>query len=172
MDAAVFAEIVFILCCVYALAVPTDKFSRFLGKNLNRSILWIGFLFPLFMMVGSLIYSEIIGYAPCLLCWYGRVMIYPQVVLFGIALWKKDRMILPYITGLTVVALIIALYHTIITITGESPLPCSSNGVSCLTRYVYDFGFISIPFMELSAVVSLFFAIMVSKRYQKTQIWK
>src|SRR5437763_1991863 len=39
----------------------------------------------------TLFYSEVLGIAPCSLCWLQRVFLYPQVVLFAIAWWKKDR---------------------------------------------------------------------------------
>ncbi len=118
-------------------------------------------------MVSSLIYSDVIGYPPCLLCWYARIAFYPMVLMFAMALFKKrDRGILDYCLGLTTFGIIITGYHTWTNIVGYSPLPCAAT-VSCLTRYVYEYGFITIPFMGLMGFITLFLALLAAKRFKK-----
>lgn len=98
----------------------------------------------------SLIYSDVIGYPPCKLCWLQRIFFYSQVVLFATALIKRFpvRDVLTYGFNLSLIGFLIATYHTFITFTGISPLPCDAV-VSCTTRYVMEFGFITIPTMSL-----------------------
>src|SRR5690625_5864872 len=50
-------------------------------------IIWTQSLLAVF---GSLFYSEVIGYIPCELCWYQRILMYPLIIIYGTALIKKD----------------------------------------------------------------------------------
>src|SRR4051812_46409724 len=50
----------------------------------------------------TLFYSEVLGIAPCSLCWLQRIFLYPQVVLFAIAYWKKDRNVALYSIALSI----------------------------------------------------------------------
>src|SRR3989344_6213044 len=56
----------------------------------------ISFLIALTSMLGSLFYSEVAGYGPCKLCWYQRILMYPLVLLFGLALLRKRKDITDY----------------------------------------------------------------------------
>ena len=82
-----------VLLVVLVIAVLTRaKIINFLG---NHAIL-AGLVVSLTAVIGSLFYSEIVGYTPCVLCWWQRVFLYPQVILFALALWKKDRGVFKY----------------------------------------------------------------------------
>ena len=168
MATGVLISIAAILGLVYTLALPTDGFSRkvsgFVGKKANV----LGFLISVAAMVSSLVYSDVIGYPPCLLCWYARTMFYPQVFMYALALKKRDRGILDYSLLLTIVGMVITGYHYIAETVQYSPLPCSATGVSCLTRYVYEFGFITIPFMGLIGFTTLLFVVLVARKSQKS----
>ena len=170
MIAGVFAGLVYIMGLIYTLILPGDKFSKAMSGFVSKNILVIGFLLSLAAMVSSLVYSDIIGYPPCMFCWYARVMFYPQVFLFGRALLKKDQNILPYATILTVLGFVITVYHSIIQIVGESLVPCAVSGVSCLTRDVYVFGFITIPFMGVVGFGALLFSLLVTRSHHKKNI--
>ncbi len=167
MCIGVFIGILVIMKLIYALALPNDKFSKIISDFVRKHILVIGFVISLSALVCSLVYSDVIGYPPCMLCWYARVMFYPQVFLFGRALWKKDRNILPYALILTTLGLIITTYHSIIQITGEGLVPCTVGGVSCVTRDVFMFGFITIPFMGAVGFAVLFLSLLVAKKSSK-----
>src|SRR3989338_190832 len=69
------------------------------------------FLVALFATLGSLFYSEIAHYTPCLLCWYQRIFKYPQVFLLGLGLVKRDKNIADYSLLLSVIGGILAAYH-------------------------------------------------------------
>lgn len=155
------------LVFIYVLIFPKDGFSKSIASFVAKHILLIGFLISIAALFGSQIYEHVIGYPPCLLCWYARIAIYPQVILYGIALYKKERVILPYAMSLTIAGLIISGYHSVVTVVGESPLPCSIGGVSCLTRFVYQFGFISIPLMVFVCFAFLFLSALVAKKAAK-----
>ncbi len=108
-------------------------------------------------MLGSLALSDILGLEPCKLCWYQRVAIYPQVLLFGLALWWKDNTITRYTVPLSVTGLMISLYHYYLQFGGSALTPCSVGGysVSCSNRSIIEFDYITIPMMSITAFAYL-----------------
>ena len=170
MSIAILIMLGCIVVLIFALLFPEFSFSKKILAFTQKYVLAIGFFISFGALCASLVYSNVIGYAPCLLCWYGRVAFYPQVVLYGVALRKKDFSVLTYSLWLTTIGTIIAAYHYTTESIGYSPLPCSANGVSCLTRYVYEFGFISIPFMELVPFVLLLIIVLIARKAYKTKV--
>lgn len=98
---------------------------------------------------GSLIYSEFLGYAPCKLCWFQRIFIYPQAIIAIIALYTKDTKALKYILALSIIGIFLSINHYFLQMTGSSLLPCSAIGQneSCGGTYTKRFGYITIPLM-------------------------
>ncbi len=135
-------------------AVLIDRKSMFV-QFIAKHSLKLGFIFSIVGVIGSLIYSNVIGYPPCMFCWYARIFLYPQMFLYGLALYHKDELVYRYTKILTILGIIFGTYHYITEMIGSAPIPCSAGGVSCLTRYVFLFGFVSIPFMVLSIFVLL-----------------
>ena len=170
MAAGVFIGIAIILGFIYTLALPMDGFSRAVSAFVRKHANLLGFLIALAAMVSSLVYSDYIGYPPCLLCWYARTLFYPQVFMFGLALKKRDRSIWDYSLFLSVLGMVLTCYHFLTDMFQYSPLPCTVNGVSCLTRYVYMFGFITIPFMGFIGFTMLFLTILVAKKATKNVV--
>lgn len=153
-----------VLVLAYALLMADTDIGRSALAFVRKYILGIGFVVSLSAVVSSLVYSEIIGFPPCLFCWYARVFFYPQVVLFSIALWRRDRSILPYALALSVIGLAISTFHYLIESFQYSPIPCAAGGVSCLTRYVYEYGFITIPLMGLVGFAVMVVALLAARR--------
>jgi disulfide bond formation protein DsbB len=132
------------------------------GRNIfhvlsSKALLW-GLLIALAAVGGSLFYSEVVGFEPCVLCWWQRLFIYPQLVLFVVALWKRDRAVFKYSAALAALAGIVALYHSYVYWGGSSILPCTALGGACSKIYVYAFGYITIPAMSLT--VALYFLML------------
>jgi disulfide bond formation protein DsbB len=132
------------------------KFVSWIEKN----ALQISFIASFLGMTGSLIYSEIVKFPPCALCWYQRILMYPQVFITLVALTKKFKTeVWYYLRVLSGFGGIIALYHFIIKMTGTSPFPCSAfsvNGVDCTKQLVVEFGYINIPMMAFSIFLFIF----------------
>lgn len=108
-------------------------------------------------MVGSLFFSEIMKLPPCSMCWYQRIALYPLVVIFGVALWQEDPTHRRYSVPLIVIGFVLAAYHNLLYygVVSDSITPCS-QGVSCTTKQLDLFGFVSIPLMSLVSFVVLF----------------
>lgn len=136
---------------------------------IKKNVTWIGFAILFAAVAGSILYSNVIGYPPCDLCWWQRIFMYSTFVLFFTALIRKEKIILPYANVLIALGGIIALYHSLTYYTGVSPLPCSAT-VSCLAHYVNQFGFVSIPLMSFSIFFLLFALILLSKKADKISL--
>lgn len=123
------------------------KYALYLGDY----IFPLGFLTTLGGMFLTLFYSEVLHYAPCDLCWYQRVFLYPQVFLFAYAWYKKDRAVLPYTLILSLCGLVVATYHHFLQMGYDLLKPCSSApfAVDCAKPSFIEFGFVTFPFMAI-----------------------
>lgn len=103
---------------------------------------------------GSLFFSEVLKYIPCELCWYQRIMMYPLVILLGIASAKKDYRMSCYVSVLSSIGGLISLYHYLIQkVPALHDLGSACGIVPCNTDYINWFGFITIPFLALIAFI-------------------
>ncbi len=127
----------------------------------------LGFLVSLMAITGSLFYSEIVGYTPCVLCWWQRIFLYPQIILFIIALRKRDRGVFKYSVALASFAGVFALYHSYVYAGGKSLLPCTALGGACSKVYVYAFkGLVTIPSMSLTIVIAFILLYIANKLHE------
>jgi disulfide bond formation protein DsbB len=142
---------------------PADKFLNFLG----RQAVGLAFLVAVIATLASLFYSEIAGYPPCWLCWWQRLALFPQVILLGLALIKKENSVIDYSLTLLSGGILVALYHNYLSWGGSTLTACtaSASGVSCLARYVFEFNYITIPLMSLSAFLLLILLLIVKRFY-------
>lgn len=127
--------------------------------------LYLAWVVSLVATGGSLYMSEILGYAPCKLCWLQRICMYPLVLLLGRAAIRGDRRIVGYALPLAVIGGCISLYHY-----GEQKvpgmaklLPCSI-GVPCNEDYLDWFGVITIPLMALVAFILISLILWLGSR--------
>ncbi len=150
---------------VILLSVLLKIKSRLLGF-LWRNALKTCFVVALTATLGSLYFSEVAGFEPCKLCWYQRILMYPQVLLYGLALWKKEKHIVPYGLLLSAVGAVIAGYHYLLQIGVVPSLVCDAVGysVSCSQRFVMTFGYITIPMMALSAFLVIIALLMTIRK--------
>jgi disulfide bond formation protein DsbB len=136
---------------------------------LEKYGLLFAFLITAGAAVASLYYSEIVGWAPCTLCWYQRIFIYPSAVVLGIAWRRNDRQIYRYAGPLLLIGATIALYHYLYQNFSFIPTVCRIDGASCKQDYVRAFGFVSIPLMSL--VGCLFAWVMVEFAREGDKKW-
>lgn len=130
--------------------------------------LWIGFLLSLGAVASSLFYSEILGIAPCGLCWLQRVFLYPQVLLFTLAIWKGDRLVADYSIALSIFGSVVALYQHYLQMGGTSILPCPAvaTGADCARRFLFEFGYITFPLMSFSIFAFLIIMMLFVRKAQ------
>ncbi len=123
------------------------------------------FLISLAGMAGSLTY-QFIGFVPCPLCWYQRILMYPIAIMSFVALMKrKATEIWDYALVLSIIGGLIALWHNIEKFLGKDVLACDVIGVSCLQNYVKVFGFVDIPVMSLAFFVVIILMTLNKRRF-------
>lgn len=129
----------------------------------NRYGFYLGFIVAVSSMALSLFYSEVVGYAACELCLIQRYFIYPQVLILGLIIWWKEKKQLVNLSGvLASIGIFVSTYHIYIENGGASNLACSNyaeGSVTCAARYVFEFGYITVPVMALTA--QLFIIILI-----------
>ncbi|MFD2683006.1 disulfide oxidoreductase [Bacillus seohaeanensis] len=122
--------------------------------------------------LGSLYFSEIMKYEPCHLCWYQRIIMYPMVIILGIAYVKKDFKLALYSAVLSGIGILVSLYHYSIqkiTLLSESAPACGR--VPCTGEYINWFGFVTIPFLALTAFIIIFISsLIVIKAIRKVKM--
>ncbi|MFZ3578678.1 disulfide oxidoreductase [Virgibacillus sp. DJP39] len=111
----------------------------------------------LIALLGSLFFSEVMGYIPCELCWYQRILMYPLVIIYGTAMVKKDMSIaLPGLI-LSGIGMFVSIYHYLIQ---KVPALHENSGacgiIPCNSEYVNYFGFVTIPFLAGTAFILIF----------------
>src|SRR3989344_3185671 len=144
------------------------KENKFLGF-IDKHYLTLGFILSLFASLFSLVYSEIIGFLPCVLCWYQRIFLFPLVFIFGSAIWHRDRKIVKYTLPLLCIGFLISVYQNFFYYFGNgSSIPCDASGVSCYQRLISEFGgYISIPMLALTSFLALITVLLVAHFYKK-----
>lgn len=147
------------------------KKNKFL-EYVNTHFLALSFFISLLASVFPLVYSEIIHFLPCYLCWWQRVFMFPLVLMFGIAFWDKDRRVIRYALPIVCAGFLISVYQNFFYYFGEnSNLPCDASGISCYQRLVSEFGgYISIPMLALTAFFALLTLLAVAHFYRKNII--
>lgn len=100
---------------------------------------------------GSLFMSEVLGWQPCLLCWYQRIFMYPLALILPIGIIRRDRGLHLYVLPLALLGAPISLYHYLLIKTNLFPPPPCTVGAPCTVDYIDWLGFINIPFMALTA---------------------
>jgi len=117
---------------------------------------------------GSLFYSEVAGYNPCKMCWLQRIFMYPQAIILPLAHIWNDKKIFRYTLPLSVLGLILAIYHYLLQIGVLITTSCSTVGfsLSCSDRFFMNYGYITIPMMAISAFALLILFALLSKEKQ------
>ena len=124
-------------------------------RYIKQYALYIAFLQAWVATLGSLYYSEIKHLPPCTLCWYQRILMYPLIIILGVAILRKDKNVVYYVLPFSILGAVIALYQYLLQMTPlkePSVISCDALG-SCSEIQIIYFGFITIPFLSLAAFV-------------------
>lgn len=153
-----------ILTAILFLFRKEDLIVKYVGKYGVH----LAFLIALVSTLGSLYYSEIVQFEPCRYCWLQRIFMYPQVILLGMALYKRSKEIIPYSIALSAVGALLAIRHywlqMVQSTTGVDNCALA-GGVSCSEAYFTHLGYITIAMLSLTGFIMTIMFLYLSSHY-------
>jgi len=157
---SVFLAILALACLGAVVAIGTSALVWWAGGrapglhafrvDVGRLAVGLAWVVATVATLGSLYLSEIAHFVPCKLCWYQRICMYPLVVVLGVAALRRDRGVRYYVLPIAAIGAVVSTYHS--WIQAYPPVGGTSFctlDAPCTERYVWEFGFVSIPFMAL-----------------------
>ena len=119
---------------------------------MRSRLLAVGTLVAAVATLGSLYFSDVAGFVPCDLCWYQRILMYPLVVVFGVAAVESRAGVWRTALPLSGLGVVVSAYHTVIQLTPETT--CTVGG-GCTAIYWRGLGVFTIPRLALVAFLLL-----------------
>ena len=109
--------------------------------------------------LSALFIGEVMGYTPCVLCWYQRICMFPLVLILAAGLFPFDRKVVRYALPLALAGWLLAVFHWAVAsgLVPERATPCS-QGVPCSVEQISWFGFLTLPLLSVlafSAIIAL-----------------
>lgn len=154
-DALIAVAVILLVVFAFDKRASESFHASGLSRFLDKRALLLALIVPLASMVGSLFYSDYAGFAACNLCWYARVLFYPQVIVAFVAILTKDRKALTYILWLSILGAALTAFHYYGQMFNASALPCGVNAAvsACAQRPFVALGYVTIPMMAFTGFV-------------------
>ncbi len=127
------------------------------------TLVFIAWLIATVSTLGALFLGEVMGYTPCLLCWYQRIAMFPLALVLAAGLLPFDPRVTRYALPLALAGLGLALFHLAL-IAGwipESIKPCQQD-VPCSDVVVVWLGFVTIPLLSVLAFATIVGLLLVT----------
>lgn len=125
----------------------------------------MAFLISLTAMVGSLSYQFIIQLAPCELCWFQRIFMYPLPFIIGVSLVTRRKDVFQYAIPLCSVGALIASYQYLIQIASQASFVClTAADAPCNIIQTAFLGYMTIPLMSLTAFIGIAILLFLDRR--------
>jgi disulfide bond formation protein DsbB len=119
--------------------------------------LWAAFVVAAIATGGSLFFSEIANFVPCELCWFQRICMYPLSIVTLLAALRGDHRVARYLLPLPIVGACISVYHLLVEngVVEQAKACLASAPGGCATKWINEFGWITIPTLALTGFVLL-----------------
>jgi disulfide bond formation protein DsbB len=120
--------------------------------------LWLAFLVSALATGGSLFLSEVANFVPCELCWLQRVFMYPLAITTVLAALFNDHRAARYLLPLPVIGAGVSIYHLLVEngVVKQTQACLVSAPGGCATKWIDEFGYVTIPTLALTAFVLTF----------------
>jgi disulfide bond formation protein DsbB len=143
----------------------TGRRAQFVGAL--RSYAWLLiFLLAACSIAGTLLMEYVGALEPCLFCWWQRIFMYPIAFIAAVGLFKNSDITkdADYILVLAIPGALVALYqHLLQMLPQGSLIPCDAAN-ECGIRSVFEFGFVTIPWMAFTVFAALIFIALVARK--------
>ena len=151
-------------------ALAFEKSMSWAGAWLTQvraSGLWIICMITTGAMVGSLYFSEKVGFAPCKLCWYQRIAMFSIAIISFAAALRNDKNIARYTIVLAPLGLIVSTYHYLLEWFPTLETNVCSLDVPCTAVWFRELGFVTLCFMAGCAFITVIAVSLAIIREQK-----
>ena len=120
--------------------------------------LWLAFCVSAVAAAGSLYFSEVAHFVPCELCWFQRIFMYPLAITTFLAAIYNDHRAARYLLPLPAIGGIVSIYHLLVEngVVEETQACLVSAPGGCATKWIDEFGYVTIPTLALTAFVLTF----------------
>ncbi len=131
----------------------------------NWTLLFITWIIVAISTLGSLFFSHVMEFAPCVLCWYQRICLFPLVIILATGLFPFDKRVVKFAFPLAIAGWLTSFYHNLLYsgIIPQSLQPCT-QGVSCTEKYIDLFGLLTIPMLSLLSFSTIITLLLLLKR--------
>jgi disulfide bond formation protein DsbB len=150
------ADAIVVALLVFGLAALVSRSARRAWQATASAIapqaVLVAWIVAVVTTAGSLYYSEYLGFLPCELCWYQRILMYPLTIVLGVGVVRRDSKV--WITGLVFVALgaPLSMYHWLVErVPSFAESSSCSLAAPCSAPYFEKHGFITLAWMCLSS---------------------
>jgi disulfide bond formation protein DsbB len=132
---------------------PGDR----LRATLEGYELWCCFLVAAIATGGSLFFSETAHFIPCELCWFQRICMYPLAITTLLLALAGDHRAARYLLPLPIVGSGVSVYHLLVEngVVEQAKACVISAPGGCATKWINEFGYMTIPTLALTAFVLL-----------------
>jgi len=144
---AILANVAVVGLVVASLLGRRDRVATAIGPWTTAGALVVAIL----ATAGSLFFSEVAHFEPCRLCWFQRIAMYPLVPILAVALVSRDRGVWRYGLVLASVGAVISVWHVAIEWLPALGAGACDARMPCSVVWFREFGFISLPYLALSA---------------------
>jgi disulfide bond formation protein DsbB len=126
--------------------------------------LWLAFVVSAIATGGSLFFSEIAHFVPCELCWFQRICMYPLSITTLLAALANDRRVARYLLPLPLVGAGVSVYHLLVEngVVQEAKTCLISAPGGCATKWINEFGYMTIPTLALTGFALCFAFLLLS----------
>ena len=135
--------------------------------QVRASGLWIICMITTGAMVGSLYFSEKVGFAPCKLCWYQRIAMFSIAIISFVAALRNDKNIARYTIVLAPLGLTVSTYHYLLEWFPTLETNVCSLDVPCTAVWFRELGFVTLCFMAGCAFITVIAVSLAIMREQK-----
>ncbi len=127
--------------------------------------LFIAWATALAATLAALFIGEVMGQAPCNLCWFQRAFMFPLVVVLAIASYRSDYAVAIYAIPLAGAGWLLAGVHSLLYagIIPEAIEPCG-KGPSCSSADMTIFGNVPLPVLSLAAFTIIIASLFGARR--------
>lgn len=147
------------LYALYRSPIQSEKVEKTVGKVsevLTGFYREISLIFVAAATSGSLYFSQVLGWEPCLMCWYQRILMYPLVLVFGVAIVLEKPDVEDYVLPIALMGSGLSFYHYLVQrIEAFQSSGCSITQISCETQYTYYFDYITVPMMAFTVFLTV-----------------